>query len=96
VGGLPRAHGEADHIETLVTKLTTELTPSVEYGASISDRREHIYHAVILDPLISALLILDQRGVMVDEMIDAEAQWLPAFATASPAHLVLTAGGIAQ
>lgn len=41
---------------------------------------EHIYHAVMLDPLTSAILPLAQIRAMVDELIDAQREWLPSFA----------------
>lgn len=43
--------------------------------------REHVYHAVMLDPLTGALLTLEQIRDMVDEMIAAQQQWLPDFTT---------------
>jgi alpha-galactosidase len=41
--------------------------------------REHVYHAVMLDPLTGALLTLKQIRAMVDELFTAEAEWLPDF-----------------
>ena len=58
--------------------------------AALTGNREHIYHAVQLDPLTGALLTLDRIRAMVDELIEAEAEWLPAFA-AAPADPVATA-----
>jgi alpha-galactosidase len=40
---------------------------------------EHVYHAVMLDPLTGAVCTLDQIRSMVDEMLEAEAGWLPQF-----------------
>jgi alpha-galactosidase len=48
--------------------------------AALTEGLEHIYHAVALDPLSSALLTLSEIRAMVDEMLVAEAQWLPEFA----------------
>jgi alpha-galactosidase len=48
--------------------------------AALTERLEHVYHAVALDPLTSALLTLPQIRSMVDEMLTAQAQWLPEFA----------------
>ncbi len=50
--------------------------------AALTGNREHIYHAVMLDPLTAALLNLDQITAMVDELLAAQAQWLPDFFTA--------------
>jgi alpha-galactosidase len=48
--------------------------------AALTGNVENIYHAVALDPLTSALLTLSDIRAMVDEMLQAEAQWLPEFA----------------
>jgi alpha-galactosidase len=42
--------------------------------------RELVHAAVALDPLTAAVLPLDRIHEMVDEMLDAEAPWLPQFA----------------
>ena len=47
--------------------------------------REHVYHAVMLDPLTGALLTLEQIRSLVDELFAAEATWLPQFADGSDA-----------
>jgi alpha-galactosidase len=47
--------------------------------AVLAQDREHVYHAVMLDPLTGALLTLAEIRAMVDELIAAEAPWLPAF-----------------
>lgn len=38
--------------------------------------REHVYHAVMLDPLTGALLTLDQVRAMVEELFTAHAKYL--------------------
>jgi alpha-galactosidase len=48
--------------------------------AALTEGLEHVYHAIALDPLTSALLTLSEIRAMVDEMLAAEAQWLPDFA----------------
>lgn len=47
--------------------------------AALNRDREAVYHAVMVDPLTSALLTLDDIRKMVDEMFKAEEQWLPDF-----------------
>lgn len=44
--------------------------------AALTGDREHIYHAIAIDPLTSALLTLEQIRQMVDEMLQAEREWL--------------------
>ena len=50
--------------------------------AAETGSREHVYHAIMLDPLTGALLTLAQIRAMVDELFIAEAAWLPQFAIA--------------
>jgi alpha-galactosidase len=47
--------------------------------AALTQRREHIYHAAMLDPHTGAELDLDQIWSLVDELIEAHGPWLPAF-----------------
>jgi alpha-galactosidase len=47
--------------------------------AAITGKREHIYHAAMLDPHTSAELSLDQIWHLVDDLIDAHGEWLPAY-----------------
>jgi alpha-galactosidase len=46
--------------------------------AALTGRREHVYHAVMADPLTAALLTLDQIHAMVDELFLAHKPYLPA------------------
>ncbi|MFC7622201.1 alpha-glucosidase/alpha-galactosidase [Microlunatus sp. GCM10028923] len=45
--------------------------------AALTGNREHVYHAVALDPLTAALLDLDQIRAMTDELLAAHAPLLP-------------------
>ena len=47
--------------------------------------RELVHAAVALDPLTAAVLPLDRIRSMVDELLAAEAEWLPGFQTAASA-----------
>jgi len=47
--------------------------------ALMSENREHIYHAAMMDPHTAAELDLDQIWAMVDELIIAHGDWLPAW-----------------
>lgn len=46
--------------------------------AIITGKKEHVYHAVMMDPHTGAELNLDQIWKMVDELLVAHAGWLPA------------------
>lgn len=47
--------------------------------AALTGRREHIYHAAMLDPHTAAELTLDEIWSMVDDLIEAHGEWLPAY-----------------
>jgi len=45
--------------------------------AAITMRKDHLYHAAMLDPHTAAELSLDEIYRMVDELIDAHGDWMP-------------------
>jgi alpha-galactosidase len=47
--------------------------------AALTRKREHIYHAAMLDPHTAAELDLDQIWSLVDELIEAHGEWLPTY-----------------
>ncbi|MGB5948136.1 MAG: alpha-glucosidase/alpha-galactosidase [Parvibaculum sp.] len=47
--------------------------------AIATGKREHIYHAAMLDPHTAAELSLDQIWSLVDDLIEAHGDWLPEF-----------------
>ena len=47
--------------------------------AAVTLKKEHIYHAAMLDPLTAAELDLDDIIAMVDELIAVHGDWLPAY-----------------
>lgn len=47
--------------------------------AALTGKREHIYHAAMLDPHTAAELSLDQIWALVDDLIEAHGEWLPMF-----------------
>jgi len=47
--------------------------------AALSGDRAAIHHAVMLDPLTAAVATLPQIHAMVDELLAAQARWLPQF-----------------
>lgn len=47
--------------------------------AAVTKKKEHIYHAAMLDPHTSAELSLDDIISMVDDLIEAHGSWLPKY-----------------
>jgi len=45
--------------------------------AALEGNREHVYHAVMMDPHASSVLTLDQMWAMTDELIEAHGDALP-------------------
>jgi alpha-galactosidase len=50
---------------------------SLTVEAALTGKREHIYHAAMLDPHTAAELDLDQIWNLVDDLLEAHADWLP-------------------
>lgn len=46
---------------------------------ALTGKREHIYHAAMLDPHTAAELDLDQIWQLVDDLIEAHGDWLPVY-----------------
>ena len=53
---------------------------SLTVEAALTGKREHIYHAAMLDPHAAAELSLDQIWSLVDDLIEAHGDWLPEYA----------------
>jgi alpha-galactosidase len=52
---------------------------SLGVEAALTGRREHIYHAAMLDPHTAAELSLDEIWSLVDELIEAHGEMMPAY-----------------
>jgi alpha-galactosidase len=52
---------------------------SLVVEAALTGKREHIYHAAMLDPHISAELSLDEICSLVDELLEAHGEMIPAY-----------------
>lgn len=52
---------------------------SLTVEAALTCKKEHIYHAAMLDPHTAAELSLDQIWSLVDDLIAAHGDWLPAY-----------------
>lgn len=71
VGSLPPQLAALMQTNINVQALTVE--------AALTGKREHIYHAAMLDPHTAAELDLDQIHALVDDLIDAHGDLLPAY-----------------
>src|SRR5882757_5707254 len=74
---------------TLVGDLPPQLTALIRTNINVqeltvralmSENREHIYHAAMMDPHTAAELDLDQIWSLVDDLLAAHGDWLPAWA----------------
>ena len=54
-------------------------TQELTVRAALDEDRDLVYHAVLTDPQVQARLTLDEAWRMTDELIAAEAEWLPAW-----------------
>ena len=71
IGALP------PHLAALMQTNVNVQALTVE--AALTGKREHIYHAAMLDPHTGAELDLDQIWGLVDELIEAHGDWLPEY-----------------
>jgi alpha-galactosidase len=71
IGSLPPHLAALIQTNVNVQRLTVE--------AALTRKKEHIYHAAMLDPHTAAELDLDQIWSLVDELIAAHKDWLPAY-----------------
>lgn len=71
VGDLP------PHLAALIQTNINVQALTVE--AALTHKREHIYHAAMLDPHTAAELDLDQIWNLVDDLIGAHGDWLPEY-----------------
>ena len=71
VGRLP------EHLAALMrTNINVQILTA---EAAITKKREHIYHAAMLDPLTGANLSIDEIYSMVNELIEAHGSYLPKY-----------------
>ena len=73
------------HVGALPPQLTALIRTNVNVqeltvAALMTENREHIYHAAMLDPHTGAELDLDQIWALVDDLTDAHGEWLPKWA----------------
>ncbi len=73
------------YIGDLPTQLTALIRTNINVQeltvrALMSENREHIYHAAMMDPHTAAELDLDQIWSLVDDLLAAHGDWLPAWA----------------
>jgi alpha-galactosidase len=71
IGALPPQLAALMQTNINVQNLTVE--------AALTGRRDHIYHAAMMDPHTGAELDLDQIWSLVDDLIAAHEDWLPAY-----------------
>src|SRR5262249_33789851 len=71
VGALPPQLAALMQTNVNVQALTVE--------AALTGKREHVYHAAMLDPHTAAELDVEQIWALVDDLIAAHEAWLPSF-----------------
>ena len=77
-GFVPQKIGKLpEHLSALMrTNINVQILTA---EAALTKKREHIYHAALLDPLTSSNLSIDEIYSMVDELIEAHGNYLPKY-----------------
>jgi alpha-galactosidase len=57
--------------------MTNVNVQSLAVEAALTAKREHVYHAAMLDPHTAAELTLDEIWKLVDDLIEAHGAWIP-------------------
>ncbi|MFQ5434323.1 MAG: alpha-glucosidase/alpha-galactosidase, partial [Anaerolineae bacterium] len=75
---------QPSHIGALPPQLAALMQTNINVqaltvAAALTGKKEHIYHAAMLDPHTAAELTLDQIWSLVDDLIEAHGDWLPAY-----------------
>ena len=73
VGDVPTQLAALNRTNINVQELTVE--------ASLMGDKDAVHYAVMMDPLTAAVCTLPQIHAMVDDLFEAQAQWLPQFAS---------------
>jgi alpha-galactosidase len=69
IGSLPPQLAGMSRLHTSVQELTVR--------AALEGKRDYVYHAAMLDPLVAATLPPDRIWAMVDDLIAAHGSALP-------------------
>ena len=78
IGSTVRAHLPPQLAALIQTNINVQ---ALTVEAALTGKREHIYHAAMLDPHTAAELDLDQIWNLVDDLIEAHGDWLPSMST---------------
>jgi alpha-galactosidase len=71
VGNLP--------VQLAAMNMTNINVHLITIEAARTKKRDHIYHAAMLDPHTAAELSLDDMRIMVDDLLEAHKDWLPEY-----------------
>jgi len=77
-GYVPQKFGRLpEHLAALMrTNINVQILTA---EAAVTKKREHIYHAALLDPLTASNLTIDEIYSMTDKMIEAHGSYLPKY-----------------
>ena len=78
-GGVRACHVGKLPVQLAAMNMTHINVHLITLEAAVTKKREHIYHAAMLDPHTAAELPLDGIIKMTDELLDAHGKWLPKY-----------------
>jgi len=77
--GIRACHVGRLPVQLAAMNMTSINVHLITIEAARTKKREHIYHAAMLDPHTAAELSVDDIRAMVDELIEAHGNWLPEY-----------------
>ena len=67
---------EVNKVDLMRTNINVQILTA---EAALTQEREHIYHAAMLDPLTSSILSIDQIYSMTNRLLEAHKDYLPKY-----------------
>lgn len=77
--GINPCHVGAIPVQLAAMNMTNINVHLLTIEAAVTRKKEHIYHAAMLDPHTSSELSIDDIVSLVDELIEAHGNWMPEF-----------------
>jgi len=77
--GIKACHAGRLPVQLAAMNMTHINVHLVTIEAAVTKKKEHVYHAAMLEPHTAAELSLDDIRAMVDELLEAHKIWLPAY-----------------
>jgi alpha-galactosidase len=77
--GIRACHAGKLPVQLAAMNMTHINVHLITIEAAVTKKREHVYHAAMLEPHTAAELSIDDIRAMTDELLEAHKVWLPKY-----------------